>query len=527
MSDRSRFVLNALVAKTAAKMVQNFLTNREAYLQDGLDRPNRDLNKECGYPELQELTPHLFKQWYDREGFATRANDLLPDETWQVLPELYETEDDELTEFEKAWNKLVKSPRLNPWHYLHRVDRLSGIGHYGVLFFGFSDGRDPEEPVAGFNDDGTPAPGRPREKPLKLLYIRAFTSINARVVSVQNDPAQDRYGEPTAYDLTVADVGDATDASGTATPPDFQTEQISSSQTMKPVRVHWQRILHVADNRFESEIYGVPRLQTLINRCFDLRKILGGSAEMFWKGGYPGYSVEAIPEALGLSSEELDKEGIAEEMQLFMNGLQRFVAVDGVTIKSLSPQVADPTAHIFQQLLMMALAIGCPLQILIGSDSKQGFSEEQTKRWHSRLARRQVEYVEPWMVRPLVERFQMVGILPPTPNDYFLSWRDLNSIKETDKADIALKTTQALLQYVSSGAEKVMPLYHFITRVLNWSHELAVTIVKEVSKTGYKTLTKDVWKATQKLPPGTGQASAANQTGQQRNSQGQTSRNNT
>lgn len=530
MSDRRAFVLNRMVSNHVTKLVRNFLDREMAVRGQSLDHPKRDLDKECGYPEQHELTPELFKAWYEREGFATRANDLVPDETWQVLPELYEVEDDKLTEFEKAWKRLIFKPKLNPWHYLHRIDRLSGIGHYGVLFLGFNDKKEPDQPVAGLNEDGEAAVGRPRATPLELMFIRAFTSINAKVVKVENNPLSPRYGEPTYYDLTIADVSDEEDETPTTAGAGFDTgssTEDGNAQTFKPIRVHWTRILHVADNRFESEIYGIPRLQQLINRCYDLRKILGGSAEMFWKGGFPGYSVETLPDGLGLGQDPLDKESISEEFQLFMHGLQRYIAVDGVTIKSLTPQIADPEKHIYQQLLMVAIAIGCPMRVLVGSDTGQADAEDATKRWNARIARRQVEYVEPWIIRPFVERLQLVGVLPETPDNYTIAWRDLNSIKETDKADIALKTTQALLQYTTSGAEKIMPLEKFIKHVLNWSDELAKAIVKEVATPGYKTMTNEVWKNQPKMPPGSGKAPATQQTGQQRNPAGQTRRNQT
>ena len=523
MSDRGKLaqVFNHMVMRQASTMVRNFLLNREKYGKSTLDHPDRDLDAECGYPPNPQVSDYF--DWYSREGIATRANDLWPDECWALNPEVYETEKRNETKFEKAWNDLLDEPELNPWHYLHRIDRLSGIGRYGVLFLGYNDRKKLSEPVAGLNDDGTKAQGRPPEG-IKLVYMRCFTEKHATIAEVDNDETSPRHGKPRLYEIVLQSMG-------TADSPDGNEESVEIADKRKDksesVKIHWTRVIHVpSDNKQESEVYGVPRLQNILNRFFDLRKILAGSAEMFWKGGFPGYSIESMPELM--DADPLDKESISEEMQLFMNGLQRYLAVEGVTIKSLDVQVADPASHIMQQLQMIACALNCPTRVLLGTETGQKAGEDETKRWNGRLARRQITVINPFMIRPFIARNILVGALPAPeggPNKYKISWQDLNSIKDTDKAEIAVKMTQALLQYVTSGAEKIMPLYQFLTNVIKFPHELATKIVAEANKPENKILTKELWK--QKLLPGSGQASSANKRSGNRNGVRQTARNTT
>ena len=63
---------------------------------------------------------------------------------------------------------------------------------------------------------------------------------------------------------------------------------------MRTADVHWTRILHVADNRKTSEIFGMPRLHVVYNNVLEIKKITGSSGEMFYKGAYPGYAIEAV-----------------------------------------------------------------------------------------------------------------------------------------------------------------------------------------------------------------------------------------
>lgn len=114
------------------------------------DYGKRNIYKECGYPSKHPntISPENYRDMYDRNGVATRAVDIYPDECWALDPEVYESEDtQDITEFEEAWKQLTSDAkedisaeedagRVNALHYLHRVDQISGIGRFGLLFFG-------------------------------------------------------------------------------------------------------------------------------------------------------------------------------------------------------------------------------------------------------------------------------------------------------------------------------------------------------------------------------------------------------
>ena len=73
-----------------------------------------------------------------------------------------------------------------------------------------------------------------------------------------------------------------------------------------------------------------------------------------------------------------------------------------------------------------------------------------------------------------------------------VAWRDRNALSEKDRADVALKLTQALLQYVSSGAEKVMRFDDWLLRVARWEPE-EVAEVYANAKNNKDLLTKLLW----------------------------------
>lgn len=124
--------------------------------------PRRDIDDECGYPTGHSPVPvDFYRYLFDRFSIANRATHLLPKESWQGSPEIYEDEDpSKQTPFEEAWDSLETSLQSGTtWHNqesggtvfdtLVRADILSGIGYFGVLLLGIDDGRPLQEPIDG------------------------------------------------------------------------------------------------------------------------------------------------------------------------------------------------------------------------------------------------------------------------------------------------------------------------------------------------------------------------------------------
>ncbi len=434
--------------------------------------PRRDIDAECGYPPstiasgIGALPADLFKMLYDREPVATRVVELLPKESWQVSPLVYETDDPtEETDFERAWDELGQSiadgqswyadeggSRI--WEALFNADKLSGIGHFGIILLGFDDGRNLDQPVDGvvtlqppggkpkpgvknaapkllehlvtrnryvshrivdragkrltvtnaqlgklrrrrqvrnvlatratlgppqvgpasiarfgrFPGDGRaekikdrerqlvsaervrnrkdldllrelgiapppavvndydtgdapyqydppegPAPGRqystegsqqggetqymgvqlgpsqyPAEEPAKqqrrLLFMQAFSEDLIQVVQYEANRFNPRFGQPVIYRVTLNDPREQ--HSGIGLP-------------LATVRVHWSRVIHLADNRNTSRVFGVPRLRPVLNRIMDLQKLHGAAAEGYWKSAFNLLSFETHPQLGG------------------------------------------------------------------------------------------------------------------------------------------------------------------------------------------------------------------------------------
>jgi hypothetical protein len=418
---------------------------------------DRDINGECGYPDT--ISPLMYQQMYEREGAAARVVECEPEETWAMDPCLYEDEDpDTLTPFETAFNDL--NTRLNVWSELQLIDELSGIGRYGVLYLGFSDGADPASPVRGVREDGKLVAGNR----LKLPYVRPFEEIACSVIRREQSKRSPRYGQATLYRVQFRD----------------QYATATTAVESQSFDVHWTRVIHVAEGRRMSSVFGTPRQKNVYNRLIDLRKIYAAGGEAFWKGAFPGMAFEVAPEVADQGI-ELDKDSIRAEMDEYMNGLQRYIAITGVTAKTLPPMLVNPESSVRVNLENIALTKGIPLRVLFGSEEAKLAGTQDSRAWNKRLKNRQARYVTPKIIRPFVDRLIQTGVLPVPPMGYRVEWLDLNALTDQDKSTVGLTRTQAMAQYVSGGASSLMPPDIFLTEVLGFSTEMKDQIARRMA----------------------------------------------
>lgn len=423
-------------------------------IMDG-ENLERDLDAMCGYPET--ITNANYVTMYRRNEIANRVVNIEPDECWKDFPNIWETEEERETEFEKAVDRL--NAKTNLFSYLHRADRISGIGRFGILFLGFNDGQDFDTPAPGFDETG-PAPERGEAE---ILYYRVFGEGSVSIMEFEDDRLNPRYGMPRYYTLT------------------FQEHPSSTETTAQNQRVHWSRVVHLADNRIESEIFGAPRMEAVYNRLLDLRKVAGGSAEMFWKGGFPGLSFEVDPKHGDFTEEE--RKGLREEVRDYATGLQRYLTTVGVSVKSLLPQVSDPTNHTRNILMLIAMNKAIPMQTFMGSQQGQLDSPQDTITWRERIALRKERYITPYIIRPVIDRLIQAGVLPePVPQTdqplpYMVRWEPMAPLGIVEQAKVAKDFAEGLARYATSGAEALVPLGEFLAKIMGFSTQTVQAIL--------------------------------------------------
>ena len=396
---------------------------------------DRDLYKALGY--IKSPTFQDYNSRYQRQDIAGRVVDAPVNASWRKKPIITEgTEDVEPTEFEKAWAALAREKKI--WHYLVRADKISGIGRFGILLLGFDDGRDLSQEVVGTSND--------------LLYLQAYHEGSVEIESIVRDAKDSRYGLPLEYKVKMA-------------------RGISPNST-ESRRVHWSRVIHIAEGLVEGELYGTPRLKRILNRLIDLERVAGGSSEMFWRGAYPGMAFIADREA---QFGPQDKEALEDEIQEYMHHLRRYLRLQGMKVESLQPQVADPSKHFDVLISLISCATGIPKRILLGSERGKLSSVQDERNWSSRVDERRRDYVEPTILRPFIDRLVQVGVLPEPqegPGQYEVVWPDLSAPTAKEEAEVGRLKMDALNKYMSTpGADLVFPPQMFLQQVLGLTQE--------------------------------------------------------
>ena len=439
--------------------------------------PRRNVWSECGYPENITLDDYMVA--FKRKDIANRIVSLWPNACWKKPPSVYETPEVDSTEFETAWDQLVVDHKI--WSYLKLLDTMSGIGQFGVMLLGVSDGRPLDTPIN--NVTGTEVFSKVKEPVDKttapeLMFLRVFDQTVVSVAEIENDPTNPRYGKPLFYHINFTEPSMLTSNVPTSTMGGATVGIVSSpalQPSVMPTRVHWTRIIHAADGMMTSSIYGTPRLEKTFNRVMDVEKILGGSAEMFWRGGFPGLAFEVNPDITEPMGEEW-KEGVRKEFDQYVQSMTRYIAVQGISVKSLSPQVADPKNHLESHLNFIASSINVPLRILMGSEAGHLASTQDQVSFNDDVMGRCTDYCEPWILIPFIIRLIEIGILPK-PEKILTAWPDLNTPTDEQRAKVGQLLVDALARYMQSGAQMVVPPSLLLTKFLGFDESTTKLII--------------------------------------------------
>lgn len=459
------------VALTLNNEANDILTNaatallRDLHRGQGFDR-RRNVNDECGYPT--SMSANDYHDLYDQEPIAARVVECFPQECWKVSPEVYEDEDaDVSTPFEEAFKELCKylgcdkgltngkeeygwldAPEANAlWEACKRADVLAGIGQYGILLLGLDDGQDLRQPAKLRKDQ-------------QLLYVRAIPEVGARVTNLETDKKSPRYGKPTTYDVTLGDRWEGTGAA-----------LIGASGN---VAVHHTRIIHIPSDPRSNETFGIPRTHPVRHRLLDLRKLYGGSAEMYWKGAFPGMALVSQKPELGIEFPP----DLRDVIEQWGNGLQRNLAIHGFQPQMLSPTVVDPGPQIDKQIEAICIKIGIPKRILMGSERGELSSSQDSIGWNTQVKGRHNGWCTPRMVAPLIDRLIWLGCLPKPQESYRIFWPDVTVTTEQERINSSKVIVDTLAAYIGGNVQTLVPPLEFLTEFMGKTDEEAEALLE-------------------------------------------------
>lgn len=504
------FPLDPILLNRMERLFDNVTTGLgRSALSERLGDPRRDLDDECGYP-TGAIDPEHYRRLWERDPVANRAIRCLPEETFSIAPQIYEDESIETsTEWESAWNLFGRDlggekSHISPEEWeCHPVidefallDVLSGVGSYGVMLIGTDDGRDLSQPVEGVveensvpmdnadfkslpkNDRGEMIlPARPETRAVyrltnnvkansrRLLFLHSLPESFCPITSWEINPTSPRHGLPLTYNVTVNDPGSNRWGVG---PP------------LGSWNVHWTRVLHVLDNPEHSKVFGAPRCRPILNRIHDLQKVYGAGGEGYWRGGFPGISYETHPQLGG--DVNVNRRATRDELENYMNGLQRYLVGVGMTAKTLAPNVSSPKDFVAAAIEAICVALDIPMRIFLGSERGELASSQDDRRWKRKLRKRRTRHVSPRILYPGISRFVNLGLLPVPAKGFKVWWADDDSQTEPEKADVALKKTQAVVAYVAGQGDSLIAPTDYLSRVLGMDEAEAEEVIERAAE---------------------------------------------
>jgi hypothetical protein len=389
---------------------------------------DRDLYDALGYKATPTYGDDYLPK-YIRQDVARAAVNAPVNACWREHPRITESEDDE-TKFEKRWTEIVN--KRSVYRQLARVDKLARIGEYAVLLLGFDDSGELSEPVTRASD---------------VVYLQPYGQSNAVVETYDEDNKSERYGLPEKYKLTM---------------------KRGHTSTLAPT-VHHSRVIHVAEDLLESNVEALPTLSSVLNRLEDLERVVGGSAEMFWRGAFPGYGFKADE---GYTMEPQDLSALQDEIEEYMHGMKRYIRLRGMSVEDLMQQVADPSNHADVILTLISCALRIPKRILLGSERGELASSMDEKNWLQVIDDRRRNYCEPTLVRSVVDRLVLVKVLPEPREGYVVEWSDLMAPSDKDKVEVGATRAKAIKDYVSApGADVIVPPDVFLRKGLGFTQD--------------------------------------------------------
>lgn len=390
---------------------------------------SRNVYQALGYPTQTELTFDKYYGKYLRMDIAKAVIDRPVKASWKGDIEIIETDDEEETEFEKQVNGLMEDLKLKS--VFIRADKLTGLGEYSIMLLGLDDISNPE---------GFASPVNTRRKN-KLLYVLPLSMDSAKITEYESNVTNPRFGLPKYYTATTNKIGSDGGASSMS------------------IRVHYSRVVHLVEDILEDEVHGTPRLQAIYNRLIDLEKLVGGDAEMFWRGARPGYTGTVKDDYQMTTTGLKDLEAQIDE---FEHNLRRVLINEGVDYKAFEQQIADPSSHVDVQMQMISAVTGIPKRILIGSERGELSSAQDRQEWIAYVTSRREEQNEPMILRPFIDLLIKNNVLPKV-KQYKIVWDKLFTMSDVEKANMGKVRAIALKEYsINPYVQELVPLDLFL-----------------------------------------------------------------
>lgn len=417
---------------------------------------DRNLFDALGY--IKEPEYEHYRARYARTDIAPAIVDKLPKKAW-AKPEINDTgATGEESTFENAVESFLEGEwtREDPIKVMQRASRMERLGQFSLIFLGLADENvaaedaEPDDLEKSVDEDSlaSMADGDGFAGDAGLQYITPYDQGRVdpeEIEWVTDDPTDPRFGMPESYQV---DLGDE----------------------RPTVQVHWERIIHIVGDVFDDELKSPSVLKQSLNRIDDIEKILGASAEGYWRSAYQGLVISP-PEINGQqASFSDDGEGLHKQIQRYIQNMSREIFT-GANIDTIDSSTEDPSGHLDSQYKPLASNHSIPQSILMGNETGERATTEDRAMWHERISEYREEFCKAQVLRPLIDRLIALNILPEPEGEYRIDWPAISEKSDKEEAEVASKIATAINKGTGGKPLKAMTIEEFRQEILGWKAE--------------------------------------------------------
>lgn len=361
-----------------------------------------------GWPE--NLTFDDYLRMYRRNSLASAAIDKTAAKTWESFPALWETEKPAETPLEEQVRRHFAARRI--WQSLLTADRRSMVGCYSGAILLLADGQSFDQPVDRVSGGIEGLAG----------IIPAWQG-QLTVAEWDRNQASETYGEPVFYQFDEATVGGDQQRPG------------------RMVKVHPDRVIIWSE---DGTVDGSSMLEPGFNDLIDFEKIKGAGGEGFWKTarGAPlieakeDMSLQQVMDSLGAATAKEAMDKLNDQIGDFQSGFDKGLMLGGMTAKPLQITLPQPEEFYSAPLQSFAASVQMPVRVLIGNQTGERASTEDSKEWARTCMARRENICLP-LLNELVGRLEAWGILPE--RDWSIGWDSLLDASPDEKLERARK----------------------------------------------------------------------------------------
>lgn len=364
--------------KNMAMRAMEFARSIGGLFRDGLMfQGNRDVYQVYGYGH--RITYQQCRAKYRRQDIARRIVDMPADAIW-TYPPTFQGDAQTLAVISDL------TSRLSLWQTLNRADKLAAMDDYSTILVGVDDGQDLSQPVNSLRKN-------------TITFLQPYSARSLHIQEYEANVSNPRFGKPLFYSLNMTNIR-------TEVPDGISS--IFAADAHNISRVHYSRVIHVADGLLEDEIFGNPRLVNVFNLLDDLLKIGGGSAEIYWLNARGGLHID-VDKEMDLQADDADD--LADEVDDYVNQQRRVMRTRGVKITPINMAMADPRQPFNVNISLISAATGIPQRLMLGSEAGQLASEQDRANWSTTIKQRRANFAEPRVIRPLLIVLAGLGLI--------------------------------------------------------------------------------------------------------------------